>query len=235
MTRSSDIPNAAQCSRSRPWRSFSPSSAAGPAPGAVADRLVPGLEVVQRRRQQERQRRPDQQVVEVAVRVLLEPLPLARVEHRAVLGRVEHPARARVDHDQPRGAEVAAVAPARARDLAVGPERVLAQQRAAVLGRAQRAVQVVLAPGAPARGCPCAGRASSSRTRRRSGRPTSRWRACPRPRSSTCSSRRGRRGRRRSSPSARSRAASGCAARTTRCGRAACTPRSPRSARRAGR
>ena len=111
------------------------------------------------------------------VRVLLEPLPLLRVEHRAVLGRVEHPARARVDHDQPRAAEVAAVAPARARHLAVGAERELAQQRPAVLGRAQPRVEVVLRQVLRRRGCPCAGRASRSRSRRRCARPTSRSRA----------------------------------------------------------
>ena len=98
-SRSKDSPNAGQCSRSSAWRSFSPSARRRLAPGAVADRLVPGLEVVQRRAHDQRQRRADQQVVDVAGGVLLDPAPLVGVDHRALAG-VEHAPGARVDHHE---------------------------------------------------------------------------------------------------------------------------------------
>ena len=96
------------------------------APGALADRLVPGLEVVHPGREQQRQRRADQEVVAVAGGVLLDPAPLVLVDHAALAG-VEHAPGARVDHHQPRRADVAAVAPARALDLAVGLRTELGQ------------------------------------------------------------------------------------------------------------
>ncbi len=226
--RSSEDPNAAQCSRSSRLAHPLAGGRRDLAPGAVADRLVPRLQVVQAGREQERQRRADQQVVELAVRVLLEPLPLVRVEHRALVRRVEHAAGARVDHDQPRAAEVAAVAPARALHLAVGAERELAQDRPAVLGLAQPRVELVLGQVLRRQ----VAHVLVEPVRREAADdalvPPALARACARPRSSTCSSRRARRGRRRSSPRAPSRAASGCAARTTTRGTAACTPRSSR-------
>ena len=142
--RSSEEPNAAQCSRSSALADLLAGERRRLAPGAVADRLVPRLQVVQGGCEQQRERRAEQQVVEVALGVVLEPLPLVGVEHRALLGRVEHPPGARVDHHQPRTAEVAAVAPARPRHLAVGLERERAQDRPAVLGRPKPRVEVVV-------------------------------------------------------------------------------------------
>ena len=113
------------------------------APGALAHRLVPGLEVVHPRREQQRQRRADQQVLAVAARVLLDPAPLLLVDHAARV-RVEHPARARVDHHEPRRADVAAVAPARPLDLAVGLEDVVAEDVRAVLRLPHARVDVVV-------------------------------------------------------------------------------------------
>ena len=162
-SRANDSWKAAQCSRSTARRSRSPSGAQRRAPGAARDRLAPRLGVVQPGRQQPRQRGGDQQVVEVAGEVLLDPLPLVVVEHRAP-ALLEHASRARVDHDQPGAAEVAAVAPASARGRSVGA-------RARTRSRSRPAVVGVLAPrsagrrrrGSSARGCRCAGR--SSRTR----------------------------------------------------------------------
>ena len=64
--------------------SISPSLAAEPAPAPCGQRLAEGLDVVQPRRQQERQRGADQQVVDVAAHLLVEPGHLLVVEHRAV-------------------------------------------------------------------------------------------------------------------------------------------------------
>ena len=68
--------NAAQCSRSTARRSFS-ANAAARGRGRVGQPLVPGLQVVDGRRQQPRQRRADHQVVVVAVGLVDEPAPLA--------------------------------------------------------------------------------------------------------------------------------------------------------------
>ena len=94
-------------------------------------------------REQQRQRGADQQVLAVAARLLLDPLPLVLVDHAALAG-VEHAAGARVDHDQPRRADVAAVAPARALDLAVGLEDVVVEDLRAVLGLPHAVVDVVV-------------------------------------------------------------------------------------------
>ena len=60
----------------------------------------------------------------------LDPAHLARVDH-AAHARLEHAAGARVDHHDARRADVAAVAPARALDLAVGAGR---RSRVSALG-----------------------------------------------------------------------------------------------------
>ena len=76
------------------------------APRAGADRLVPGLDVVDARGHEDGQRARDDQVVVGAARVLGDPLPLLLVDHVA-LAVGEHARGARVDHDEPRAAEVA--------------------------------------------------------------------------------------------------------------------------------
>ena len=96
-------------------------------PRAARHGLAPGLGVVHSRAEQPGERGTDQQMVEPACGVLVDPVPLLAVEHRAVV-LVEHAARARVDHDQARPAEVAAVAPARAVGVAVRPEGELLQE-----------------------------------------------------------------------------------------------------------
>src|SRR4051794_537606 len=83
----------------------------GLAPGAVTDSLVPRLEVMQAGRQQERVRGCDQQVVELAVNLLGEPLGLGLVDYRP-LPVFERATDARVEHDEARATEVAVKAPA---------------------------------------------------------------------------------------------------------------------------
>ena len=112
-------------------------------PRPVAHRLVPRLEVVHPGREQQRQRRADQQVLAIAARVLLDEAPLLLVDHAALAG-VEHPARARVDHHEPRRTDVAAVAPARPLDLAVGLEDVVAENLARVVRLPHARVDAVL-------------------------------------------------------------------------------------------
>jgi len=63
------------------------------APGALDERLVPRLEVVQAGREQVREGRPHEQVPEAASHLLVEPGELVGVEHGAAL-RLEHPRRA---------------------------------------------------------------------------------------------------------------------------------------------
>ena len=74
--------NAAQCSRSRAWRARSAKRAAR-RPTRRRHRLAPRLEVVHPAAEQQRQRGPHQQVVEAAGGVLVHPVPLLVVEHRA--------------------------------------------------------------------------------------------------------------------------------------------------------
>ena len=174
------------------------------APAAAGQRLGERLDVVQPGGQQEGQRGGDEQVVDVAAQLLVDPGELLGVEEVAVVG-LEHARGAGVDDDEPGlGAEVAGVAPAVGRRLLVGAVGERVEQRAGVpaglvgVGGDRRPT-----PGRPrarrARGCRGAGRPSTTPARRRSGRATSRW---PPSRPSTparCSSRRGCRGRRRSS------------------------------------
>ena len=85
----------------------------GPPEGAVAHRLVPGLQVVQSARQQEGQRGADDHLVELvrALQLVGEPGHLGLVQHRAVAA--SHHARGTgVDHHEPGGAEVPGVRPA---------------------------------------------------------------------------------------------------------------------------
>ena len=123
-------PNEAQWSKSTARRSFSTSLAAQAAPGPVADALAPGLEVMEAGGEQEGDGRPEDQVVEVALGVLEDPVPLLVVDDLA-LARVEHPSGARVDEDHARAAEVAAEAPAGAGPGRRGVGRELAQLRVA--------------------------------------------------------------------------------------------------------
>jgi hypothetical protein len=60
-------------------------------PRAVADRLVPRLQVVQAVAEQQRQRRRDDEVVVAADEALLDPLPLVVVDH-APAALLEHAA-----------------------------------------------------------------------------------------------------------------------------------------------
>jgi hypothetical protein len=104
----------------------------GLAPRARADLLVPGLQVVEGGREQVRIGHREQEVVEVAADRVAEPLPLLVVEHEA-LALAEHPARATIDPDEARAAEVAAEAPAAALPRAVRLEREAAEERPGVV------------------------------------------------------------------------------------------------------
>ena len=140
ISRSNEPRNADQCSRSSPWRTRSPRRAA-PRPQAPEHGLVPGLGVVERRAQQHRQRVPDQQVVEVAAHLALEPAPLLLVHHLPPAA-AQHAALAAVEHHQARAAEVAGEAPQPAA-LALGLGRELAQHRPRVVRVAHVAVDLV--------------------------------------------------------------------------------------------
>ncbi len=85
-------------------------------------------------------------MIEVALGVLLDPGPLVVVDHRAA-ALLEHPAGAGVDHDQACVAQVAAVAPARAADVAVPLDGELAQDLLAVVDRLHALQQLVLLVG----------------------------------------------------------------------------------------
>ena len=137
---------AAQCSMSTAWRIFSAIPARGAAPGAARHRLAPGLAEVHPAPEQPRQRGAHQQVVEAARGVLVHPVPLLLVEHRA-LALLEHPPGARVDHDQARAPEVAAVAPAGTVGLAVGAEREVLEQLLGVVARLHLRQQLVVPMG----------------------------------------------------------------------------------------
>ncbi len=102
-----------QCSRSTAWRSPLPQARDPAPPGTLGQRLAERLAVVQPRRHEERQRGPEQQVVDVAAHLLVEPVHLPVVEDRARSSGSQHAGRARVDHDQAGlGVEVAGEAPA---------------------------------------------------------------------------------------------------------------------------
>ena len=183
------------------------------APRPLGHGLVPRLEVVQARRQQERQRVADQQVLHVAAQLLVHPAHLVVVEQLARV-RAEDARGPHVDDHQPHVAEIARVAPPELVGVLVDELRPGVE----ALGDVQLLVgvvlhhalpEVVLARAPSGRGCRDAGRSSTSPARRRSGRATSRSSRSPASRRTTCSSRRGRRGRRRSSSSAGSRAATG--------------------------
>ena len=124
--------NAAQCSRSTARRRRSPSRPRAEPQRAVADGLVPRLEVVDAVRHEDRQGARDDQMVERAVRVLDDPVPLVGIDHVAPPFD-ENAGRARVDHQQPRTAEVAVVGPAARRRLAVAHECEVAQPRTRVV------------------------------------------------------------------------------------------------------
>ena len=113
------------------------------APGPAADGLVPGLDVVDPGREEVRVGHGEEEVVEVARGLLAEPVPLLVVDHEP-LALLEDAARAAVDRDQARAPEVPVEAPAHALDLAVGLERELAQELAAVLRPAQARQERVL-------------------------------------------------------------------------------------------
>ena len=102
-----------------------------PSPGAGADRFIPGFEVVDPFRHEDWERAGDDEVVELAVCVVDDPVPFLFVDHLAVV-LVEDAGGARVDHEQPRVAEVAVVRPARVRRFAVPVTGGLAQTRPGV-------------------------------------------------------------------------------------------------------
>ena len=129
-------------------------------------------------RQQERQRRADQQVVDVALQLRVEPHQLAVVEHRAALG-LEHPRGAGVDDDQPGlGVEVARVAPAVGLGVLVGAvgqrvERVADVELARPVVRRDPLPQLVRAALLGAEVAEVLVDPVRRRVRRRSGRATS--------------------------------------------------------------
>ena len=82
-----------------------------PSPLAGADGLVPRLEVVDALGHEDRERAGEDEVVELAARVVDDPVPLRLVDHLAAI-LVEHAGGARVEHEQPRVAEVAVIRPA---------------------------------------------------------------------------------------------------------------------------
>ncbi len=202
-----------------------------PAPGAVDHRLVPRLEVVQARREQERQRRADEQVPEPALHLLVEPGHLGVVEDRPV-PRGQHPRRAGVDHHEPDVVEVAGVAPPVGLRVLVDPLGELVERLGDVelVGRRPRRRSAATARPArarPGRGSRGAGRPSTSRAPRRSARATRRWPPSSPATTGRCSSRPGCRGRRRSSGSAAWTAATGSPGRSRPACRGGRTPRSP--------
>ena len=102
-----------------------------PAPALGADRFVPGLEVMDSRCHEYRERARDHQVIEVPVRVLDQPLPFFVVDHLALLV-AEDTGGARVDDEQPRIAEVTVEGPSGCGRLAIPSARPLPQTRAGV-------------------------------------------------------------------------------------------------------
>ena len=105
-------------------------------PGAVADGLVPGLEVVDAWRKEDRQARRQYQVVESTVGMVGDPVPLFLVDH--VSSPLDGDARrARVDHQEPGPSEVAVVRPPGRGRLAIPLPGQRAQARSPVLVIAQ--------------------------------------------------------------------------------------------------
>ena len=159
--------NAAQCSRSAAWRDHLADLRRQPAPRPLRHRLAEGLGVVQPGREQERQRRPDQQVVEAAAHPVVEPGLFLGVQDRAAVG-VELAGGPRVHDDQSRlGVEVAREAPPVARRMLVGPLGQLVDGRRDVeLARRRRTSRSAATAGRPrgrpARGSPGAGRSSTT-------------------------------------------------------------------------
>lgn len=94
---------------------------------------------MQARSQQDRIGRRQQQVVEVTVAGLHDPVPFMVVEDRAPAF-PEAAARAIVDYDQPRAAEIPLEAPDLALPVGVDPLGELAQRGPAVVGAAHRLV-----------------------------------------------------------------------------------------------
>src|SRR5215216_5808065 len=112
-------------------------------PDAPADRLVPGLQVMEAGREQVRVRGPDQQVVKVAAYLLLDPIPLLLVEDRAAPF-VQDAARTHVHHDESGRAEVAVVAPPLALSLTVLLRRELPQFGTRLAELANPPVELIL-------------------------------------------------------------------------------------------
>ena len=100
-------------------------------PRAVADPLVPPLQVVDAAGHERRQRRPDEKVSGVGVAVVDDPRPLVVVDDRA-FPRLEHAPVAGVDHDERDVAE-----PAGER------ESVATRHRCELLGRLRPLAQVL--------------------------------------------------------------------------------------------
>ena len=207
-------------------RIFSAAFAATGAPGAARHGLAPRLGVVHAGPEQPRERGADQQVVEAAGGVLVHPVPLVAVEHRApgpprapgprasrsrsgacCRGRGSSSSARRRSSRSARKANSSSSSSASSRRLHLRQQLVvpvrLGREVAEVLVdpvRGQRALDVLVPPVG----------------------------ACAPPRATPprCSSRRGRRGRRRSSSSTRWRGASGSPGRSSSRGTGACTPRS---------
>ncbi len=114
-----------------------------PAPASGAHGFVPGLEVVDPVGHEDRQRARDHQVVELAERVVDQPVPLVLVDHLPTAV-AEHAGGAGIDDQQPRLAEVAVEGPAGGGGLAVPEPRRLAEPRAAVLVALDEAEQLLL-------------------------------------------------------------------------------------------
>jgi len=113
----------------------------------------PGRDVLEQPRHavhhEDGQRRADQQVLDIADALLLEPLPFVVVDHRALvlvmpMARVaQHTPGAGVDHDQSHRPPVAAIAPARTLHVVLGTARELAQERPGIT-RSAHAVEPAL-------------------------------------------------------------------------------------------
>jgi hypothetical protein len=103
----------------------------GAAPGSRADGFVPGLEVVDPRRHEDRERARDHEVVEFTEGMLDQPVPFLFVDHLALFV-AENAGGARVDDEESRVAEVPVEGPAGGGRFAVPAARPLAEAGAAV-------------------------------------------------------------------------------------------------------
>src|SRR3954447_20264432 len=115
----------------------------GPAPGTVAEPLVPGLEPVEGGGEEPGDGGRDEQVVEVAARAVDDPLPLFVVADRPPVPLEDRPGPG-VDEDRPGAAEVAAEAPAGARPGRMDPVRPFEQDLLGRFAAADALVEVVL-------------------------------------------------------------------------------------------